>query len=898
VETGTTDEYAFAYGNPNMRAHGQASYNAHNWLQSGGGAMVLRVMPDNALMSHVMFAVQMKVVNDVVTVRPIIMSTPVRSTSLQGLQDELSAVHADSVDGYKTHVLAAFYPRVFEKTARGKAYDEYGVQIRLRSDLDSTYAFRTWDFYVTKANALNVQVIVDGPFTFSLAPEALSTNNESLHLPEIVNTYSRYTGCLFNEAGYDSLGATINALVDPGMLDPFTLIERNVTPAETFHAAARLANVDDVTLAGIVGRSGDMRNGVSNQATASVTAMELALDKLESGSAAYATYATGPSSALVAMNANLGTLPTPLAGTLEDLELSLLAAATQADRDAASKAMIAQFDGSASGPNWLTQYHAAYDSAAILASDIGVIGGLQSIASTLALALVVGDEVKADKALITLAYNDLIKADLNPDPTVVTDTTKIDAVKASLAAVSAAATLDAAISIAADANTNAAVTAAAAAQAALDLVLDASGNVYCTPSSYTLKVQSAVALAKTALTTVLVALETNRVERLYDLAGGDPSNLSSLYNLAKSTLTAIDGAVATAVTASASGPLPALLSAGRAAVATAKATASVALAATYNEDLHNYANPAIFQMGSDGDFDQETNVTKRLNNGWSPSRAKSVEQKLVQAYLGGVDADISNKKLFDVDVLLDANYPDSVKTAMVQLARDIRKDCLAFIDTGFTATPQQALNHRGGTLNMSTFYSALYTQDLTVFDAFTGTDIKVTPTFYLASRIPANDVDHGVQYPLAGVRRGTIDGFKNMSFNPTEAWKERLYLAQINYLEKDKKRTKFGTQLTSQTVTSALSDINNVRVLLLIVRACEELAEPYEFEFSDAQTYSALQQELNGELGKWVANRALTSASATVFASAYDKKRKQGRVRLEVSFNSVIERFLMEFVVK
>jgi hypothetical protein len=263
---------------------------------------------------------------------------------------------------------------------------------------------------------------------------------------------------------------------------------------------------------------------------------------------------------------------------------------------------------------------------------------------------------------------------------------------------------------------------------------------------------------------------------------------------------------------------------------------------------------------------------------------------------GYIDPTVTNKKEVVIDVVMDSNYNDSVKGAIVTFCSEIRGDCIAIIDTNFTATPQQALDWRK--LNpFSTFYASIFTQDFIVDDAFSGSEIKVTSTYFLASKIPNIDEQYGLQYPFVGPRRGTISGFKKMSWNPTEPQKELLYKRQINYVESDIKRTKFGSQLTSQTVVSALSNINAVRTLLRIKRDVETLAEDYQFEFGDPQTYSNFQYNLNTYLQRWVANRACSIIKGQVYASAYDKQQKIARVRIDLTFNYVIERILIDLVV-
>jgi hypothetical protein len=263
---------------------------------------------------------------------------------------------------------------------------------------------------------------------------------------------------------------------------------------------------------------------------------------------------------------------------------------------------------------------------------------------------------------------------------------------------------------------------------------------------------------------------------------------------------------------------------------------------------------------------------------------------------GYIDPRVANRKEIVIDVVLDANYSDAIKNQIVSFCSEIRGDCFAIIDTGFTANSAQALVWRKSN-PFSTMFAAIFTQDFVIDEPFSGMEARVTSSYFLASKVPEVDEAFGIHYPFVGPRRGVISGFKKLSWNPTETEKEALYKRQINYVESDVKRTKFGSQLTSQTLVSALSNINAVRTLLRIKRDVEELSEDYQFEFADPQTYSDFQYNLNGYLQRWIANRACTSINGKVYASAYDKQQKICRVRIDITFNYVIERILIDLVV-
>jgi hypothetical protein len=287
--------------------------------------------------------------------------------------------------------------------------------------------------------------------------------------------------------------------------------------------------------------------------------------------------------------------------------------------------------------------------------------------------------------------------------------------------------------------------------------------------------------------------------------------------------------------------------------------------------------------GSDGDLD-ETNIL--LKN--------TVEQQLlVQGYKGLIDSNITNRKITPFRFILDANYSTDVKNAIVTLVRDIRKDIFYYADSGLLSNPEDAVNWRSSTFNVSTQFLGIYTQDFIVYDEHNGKDIKVTPTYFLASKIPNNASQYGLQYPIAGNRRGTIDGHKAISYVPNETYKELFYTRQLNYVESDPKRTRFGSQLTADMKRTPLSDINNVLTALDIKVNVEDLAEDYQFEFEDDETIRTFQYNLNDYLQRYITNRSCDEISATVYASEYDKQQHILRVAITVKFKNVIERIVI-----
>ncbi len=251
---------------------------------------------------------------------------------------------------------------------------------------------------------------------------------------------------------------------------------------------------------------------------------------------------------------------------------------------------------------------------------------------------------------------------------------------------------------------------------------------------------------------------------------------------------------------------------------------------------------------------------------------------------------IRDNRQYPIDVLLDAKFSEDVKRSIVDLA-NVRGDVVAYIDIELNDVNDEIVN----IFSPSARQASVWYQDFVVRDAFTNVDMLVSFPYFLASMIPGHDSTHGIQAPIAGPARGAVSGFKAISHNPTREQKERLYKSQVNYAEQDYRGTKIMSQLTSQPSNSALSNINNVRVLSKMVRRVEEISENYFFEFASPSTLSHFEGAVNSYLSNWVGNGACTVARASVYQNEYDVVEKIVRVRCELAFTGIIERIIIEF---
>jgi hypothetical protein len=275
------------------------------------------------------------------------------------------------------------------------------------------------------------------------------------------------------------------------------------------------------------------------------------------------------------------------------------------------------------------------------------------------------------------------------------------------------------------------------------------------------------------------------------------------------------------------------------------------------------------------------------------TKAAHWEKLLVEGYEGSLVPKISNKKKYPIDVILGANYSNPVRNAIIQFCTKTRKDFVTLDDTGLQASYEQELEFRKN--HMTDNYLVSYFTNNCVVE-FPYGERKLTSTYLLADKIPNNDNNFGIYKNFAGPRRGGIEGYKSLAYELTPFMEEQLYKKQLNYFVEEENRSYLKTQLTSQTVTSILSDINHVRELLRIQRDIENSLEDFIMEDITGDTLSAINLRCTEIMEEH--KLALESYAVNVTASEYDKKQKRARVYIEIQFKHVLERILIDFVTK
>lgn len=298
-----------------------------------------------------------------------------------------------------------------------------------------------------------------------------------------------------------------------------------------------------------------------------------------------------------------------------------------------------------------------------------------------------------------------------------------------------------------------------------------------------------------------------------------------------------------------------------------------------------------------------------LNSNDNNKKIGEIEKEKIKDFWQNELTEDTNEKFLrnplypNIDMIMDAGYSDDIKKLMLaflskfdiegesNLTSSLRKDLIGIFDsyalTGKLETPTPTSITFPDATNI-----AVYEQYFTISDAiFTDQDIYVCPSYFLSKLIPYNDLQYGIQYAPAGLRRGVLDDAISINKNPMPSEKQDWFEKRINYVEKTAREYSFMSQRTHDGSTAdnytALSFLNNVRVLEKMKKDITELGRRYLYEFNDSTTLSKMSNVLNKYIANWVANRTLSSGTVTVSKNPYTNEAVD--VEVTIKFNGTIE---------
>jgi hypothetical protein len=218
----------------------------------------------------------------------------------------------------------------------------------------------------------------------------------------------------------------------------------------------------------------------------------------------------------------------------------------------------------------------------------------------------------------------------------------------------------------------------------------------------------------------------------------------------------------------------------------------------------------------------------------------------------------SNSEEFEVDLLIDADYPDVIKRTLDDLCRNTRKDCFAILNVPLNtvlnttnyrqiANPYTAMkNYVATTLNINSSYSSIYGNWLKVYDRFNEVERWIPASGFVAAVMARTDFSDAQWYAPAGLNRGILDNVIDIAVNPNKGQRDILYYNRINPIVKFiGEGIVIWGQKTLQSGASAFDRINVRRLFLYLEKSIRKMARYYLFELNDNFTRSRFRATVN-----------------------------------------------------
>lgn len=948
----TKEEFIFKYGQPNYSKYGQQAYNIIKWLEAGGQAYIQRVLPDDATFAHSVVNVQTKVRKsekvvdiqgkkvklDDVHIRPTTTLIKKNNLNLEMLIKELNKDRQSefTVDGYSNNFVLLTIPH-----GRGESYNNLGFRISPNTSFEGSQTSVVYNFEILRFESEQVATLVEGPFYVTFDPDSLSDTEDSMFIEDVINRQSKYLKVYVNLKAFTEVAKTINPNVKPTRVDILTGGAKDESGNTSYNPFTGRAEDIHINLHryNSAGRAVTFNGRPVLNVPDSRDPVQSALVSLDNGlresnyvlSSNKLQYMKGffpklRSQGFVEFTNNLhamlkvGTNTEDITGTLKDLITNTFDEATEASLFKKYKTAYEAYKAQGNEHN--------------LNNVISYINSLSEIVRTQYLdittkiaacySLTEHNSPNANALVKYLSDVKLLMNKLNEKDLINIFATKHKSVIFDIDADIASYEKGTSTSIASEGVSLVLNSVETEIKYIAESLLPVAYN-HNVPTevankfsdteedSIVKKYNSAVGLLADIQRGIVPDTAANRTtifkackeicSALIDIINkvtieSNTRNIEEVINICKETILTDAKAFVSAVKAmidiNGSYTAEDVLDTARTNIETEINIVNQDGSKFFNTSLINFDATVKLLLGSDGSFTYNSLTDNR-------TRSEAVRRQLIKAYNGTLNPDVLNKDLYQFNVVLDARYHNDVKKAIVELARSMRQDFLFFAnDAGpeYTVTPQDTLEWRQNQFNVNSEFVVIHGQDLTYYDEYTGKDIRFTPTYVLASKLPRQAVQYGLHYPIAGIRRGLIDGFKNISWAPNEAYREKLYKAKVNYIQRDSKTTRFNSNLTSINTVGAMSYINNMFTLLDIKRGCEELLVNYQFEFNDDETIVSLQSELNNYVAKYISNRSCESVAVEVYRSEYDKSQRIIRVKVSIKFNGVIERIVLNLNAK
>lgn len=284
----------------------------------------------------------------------------------------------------------------------------------------------------------------------------------------------------------------------------------------------------------------------------------------------------------------------------------------------------------------------------------------------------------------------------------------------------------------------------------------------------------------------------------------------------------------------------------------------------------------------------------------TPTREESIDAAYIKAFKGEYDHEIRSKRCTPCEFILDANYSESVKLVLAELAL-YRYDARCVIDAGIisTTTAATAWVQKASIKAISDFIISKECQHYKIRDPFTGRVIPVTATYYIAENIPTHYKTFGNHVPFVGEGYAQLTNHIRNSLKPmidadNLELKEVLYTNRCNFFECIAEDNNVrAVQGTSQTVWSDLSEENNVAVVLEMKRKLEEFVGARLYNFAEAEDRLKFTEDATRMFSDYRGTK-VRSYEVYFDMNSFEEERSILHCYLAVVFRTIAKRGIIE----
>lgn len=270
-----------------------------------------------------------------------------------------------------------------------------------------------------------------------------------------------------------------------------------------------------------------------------------------------------------------------------------------------------------------------------------------------------------------------------------------------------------------------------------------------------------------------------------------------------------------------------------------------------------------------------------------------------RAWSGDLDKRIITPKRIKFNAMFDANYPYSVKCTMAKLCA-VRNDSIFYMDTGIVDT--LSTNALANLIKMyGVFANRLISKNIhhyTVKDPITKKRIKVTITYFLATKFWEHNINNGTYIPFVKGNCQLTGHIKNSLEPSIEEYdsnvKDLLVENRFNYFETVEENVfQRATQNTAQELDSDLLEESNVHTLYTIKREIEKDVNAGLYNFNESEVRNNF-TELENEKFKSYNGKEVQSVYIYFAASKWEKEHSIIHCYVTVVFRAIFKRATVE----